>query len=60
MIIELLGRFMIIQWKITPYYPKCNGQAEINNKVMCNILTNIYEVGKTNWQDKLNVVLWAY
>ena len=30
------------------------------NKVICNILRKICEVGITNWQDKLNATLWAY
>lgn len=33
MIIELLGRFMIIHRKSTPYYPKCNGQVERTSHV---------------------------
>lgn len=60
MITELLGIFMIIHQNNTPYYPKCNRHSESTNKVLCNIMTKIYEFDRTNWQDKPNEALWAY
>jgi hypothetical protein len=59
-ITELLGKFMIIHRKSTPYYPRGNGQAESTNKILSGILTKICEVKRTDWESKLHSALWAY
>ena len=39
---ELLGKFMIIHRRSTPYYPRGNGQVEITYKILSGILTKIF------------------
>lgn len=59
-ITELLGKFMIIHMKSTPYYPRGNGQDESTNKILSGILTKICEVKRIDWESKLHSTLWAY
>ncbi|MCO5604491.1 hypothetical protein L7F22_058658 [Adiantum nelumboides] len=52
--IEILIELLSIKHrKSTPYYPRCNGQAENSNKSIKTILTN-------NWDEKLQTTLCAY
>ena len=59
-ITELLGTFMVIHLKSTPYYLRGNGQVESTNKILTGILTKICEVKRTDWESKLHTPLWDY
>ena len=50
---------MIHHKKSTPYYPIYNKLVDSSNKIMCNVLTKTYEVGRKYWAKKLHVMLWA-
>ena len=42
------------------YHPQSNGQAEISNKEIKNILENTIRKSKKDWSVKLDDALWAY
>ncbi|RYA79198.1 hypothetical protein DD594_27955, partial [Enterobacter cloacae complex sp. 4DZ1-17B1] len=46
--------------KSTPYYPRCNGQAESSNKTIKTILTKVVQKKPDQWDLKLQTALWAY
>ena len=56
----LLFEFMVIHKKYAPYHPQANGQAESTNKTLCTALTKIVEGSRSDWEQKLHSVLWAY
>ncbi|MCO5548493.1 hypothetical protein L7F22_001953 [Adiantum nelumboides] len=59
--IEILTElFFIKHRKFTPYYPRCNGQAESSNKTIKTILTKIMQNEPHNWDEQLQTTLWAY
>jgi hypothetical protein len=41
--------FMIVHHKLTTYYPQGNGQVELTNKTMGNILAKLVNVNHINW-----------
>ena len=51
---------MVIHRRSGPYHPQANGQAESTNKVLCTALTKVVEQSRTDWEQKLHSVLWAY
>ena len=57
---QLLTEFMVIHNKSAPYHPQANGQAESSNKTLCTVLTKIVEDSRSDWEQKLSFVLWAY
>ena len=56
----LLNEFMVIHRKYAPYHPQANGQAESTNKALCSALAKVVEGNRTDWEQKLHSVLWAY
>ena len=42
------------------YHPQSNGQAEISNKEIKNMLEKTVNTSKNNWSVKLDKALWAY
>ena len=60
MIEFLLAEFMVLHKKSAPYHPQENGQAESTNKTLCTVLTKIVSESRTDWEQKLPSVLWAY
>ena len=44
----------------TPRYPQANGQAELTNKIVINIIKKRLKKAKGLWADELPGVLWAY
>ena len=56
----LLAEFMVVHKKSAPYHPQANGQAESSNKTICTALTKIVSESRTDWEQKLPSVLWAY
>ena len=56
----MLAEFMILHKRSAPYHPQANGQAESTNKTLCLALTKVVSEIKTDWEQKLSSVLWAY
>ncbi|XP_038688714.1 uncharacterized protein LOC119987883 [Tripterygium wilfordii] len=52
--------FRIKQINSTPYYPQANDQAEVNNKVIINMLEKMMDDNPRVWHKILPEVLWAY
>jgi hypothetical protein len=46
--------------KSTPYHPQANGQVEVTNKDLENILTKTMSMNKKYWSKKLTEATWAY
>ena len=42
------------------YHPQSNGQVEISNREIKNILENIVSTSRKDWSVKLDDALWAY
>ena len=57
---ELSTSYAIVHKKSTPYYPHANGLAESKNKTLQMIFKKTVNENRTNWDQKLNIALWAY
>jgi hypothetical protein len=57
---EIMKEHNIHHRKSTPYHPQANGQAEVTNQELENILTIEISMNKKNWSKKLIEVAWAY
>ncbi|CAM8928960.1 unnamed protein product [Rhodiola kirilowii] len=44
----------------TPYHPQANGQVEVSNREIKNILTKTVGKSRKDWALKLDDALWAY
>ncbi|KAK8681656.1 hypothetical protein V6N13_054058 [Hibiscus sabdariffa] len=44
----------------TAYHPQTNGQAEISNREIKQILEKIVSTSRNDWSSKLDEALWAY
>ena len=42
------------------YHPRLNGQAEVSNREIKNILEKTVNISKRDWSLKLDDALWAY
>jgi hypothetical protein len=51
---------VVVHHRSTVYYPQGNGLAESTNKTLQNILRQIMEANRTDWDRKLHSALWAY
>ena len=57
---EVMEHYQIKHRRSMPYYPQGNGQAEVTNRMLLRILSNmVFEYGN-NWSSYLVDVLWAY
>ena len=56
----LLDEFMVIHQQSAPYHPQTNGEVESINKRLCTALTKVVENSRTDWNQKLHSILWAY
>ena len=45
---------------MTPYHPQANGQVEVSNREVNNILKKIIRTDGRDWASKLLDALWAY
>lgn len=60
MIENLLSQHNIKHKKSTPYHPQTNGQVEVTNKELENILTKVVSSNRKDWANRLVEVIWAY
>ena len=57
---NLLTKYGVRHRAVTPYHPQTNGQAEISNREIKQILEKTVSVSRKDWSLKLNDALWAY
>lgn len=53
LIAQLVKEFETRHKNLTPYHPQFNGQVEVTNKELENILTKIMQVHKRDWVVRL-------
>ena len=56
----LTETYFITHKKSTTYYPQGNGQAESTNKVIGSMLAKLVNDQRSDWDEHLATVLWAY
>ncbi|XP_062080955.1 uncharacterized protein LOC133785755 [Humulus lupulus] len=56
----LLARYGVYHHIALPYHPQSNGQANISNREVKNILEKTVDSSRKNWSKKLDDALWAY
>ena len=56
----LLKRYGVHHRVTTPYHPQANGQVEVSNREVKNILKKIIRQDGKDWAHKLPDALWAY
>ncbi|CAL2259632.1 unnamed protein product [Prunus armeniaca] len=60
---EMLDMAEAFKFKLlqsTSYYAQANGQAELSNNVIINIIRKMLEKNPKQWHEKLSETLWAY
>ncbi len=60
LIAALIKEYEIHHQKSLPYHPQVNGQLEVTNWKLENILTKIVSLHKRDWVTWLPEVVWAY
>lgn len=60
MIEKLLKHHKIKHRTSTPYHPQANGQVEVTNRALENILTKVVHSNKKDWAERLVEAIWAY
>ena len=60
MIEELLNHHKIKHRTSTPYHPQANGQVEVTNRALENILTKVVNNSRKYWAERLVEATWAY
>ncbi|XP_059070597.1 uncharacterized protein LOC131860231 [Cryptomeria japonica] len=60
LIAALVKEYEIHHWKSTPYHPQANGQVEVTNRELENILTKTVALHKRDWAIWLLEAVWAY
>jgi len=53
MIKDLLGQHKIKHRTSTPYHPQTNGQVEVTNRALGDILTKVVSSSRKDWADRL-------
>ena len=56
----LLRKYGVHHRVTTPYHPQENGQVEVSNREVKNILKNLIRMDGRDWTAKLPDALWAY
>eukprot|EP00253_Pinus_taeda_P029207 PITA_29207 len=57
---DLLAHHKIKHITSTPYHPQANGQVEVTNRALEEILTKVVSSGRKDWEDHLVEATWAY
>ena len=57
---KLLRKYGIFHRMATPYHPQSNGQAEVSNREIKEILEKMVNLSIKNWSVHLEDALWAY
>ncbi|KAK8996708.1 hypothetical protein V6N11_020207 [Hibiscus sabdariffa] len=57
---KALQRYGVRHRIATAYHPQTNGQAEISNREIKQILEKIVNTNRKDWSPKLDEALWAY
>eukprot|EP00253_Pinus_taeda_P012694 PITA_12694 len=60
MIEELLSHHKIKHRTSTHYHPQTNGQVEVTNRALENILTKVVSNNMKDWEKRLVEATWAY
>jgi hypothetical protein len=60
LITDLMELYKIKHRKTTTYHPQENGQVEVTNRELENILTKTVQFHHRDWANKLSEVVWAY
>jgi len=60
MIEELLNHHKVKHRTSTPYHPQANGQVEVTNGALENILTKVMSSSRKDWTKRLVETTWAY
>ena len=56
----LLKKYGVHHLVTTPYHPQANGEVEVSNREVKNILKKIIRPNGKDWAHKLPDALWAY
>ena len=54
------AKFKIKKYFSTPRFSQSNGQVEVFNKVILDVIKKSLQAAKEKWADELPSVLWAY
>ena len=57
---KLMSRYGVRHVMGLAYHPQSNGQAEISNREIKNILEKIVNESRKDWSTKIDDALWAY
>ena len=57
---KLMRRYRVRHVMSLAYHPQSNGQVEISNREIKNILEKTVNVSRKDWSAKLDDALWAY
>ena len=60
MFAKLMSRYGVKHAMGLAYHPRSNGQVEVSNREIKNILEKIVNTSKKDWALKLDDALWAY
>ncbi|KAK8715707.1 hypothetical protein V6N13_043035 [Hibiscus sabdariffa] len=60
LIAKALQRYEIIHKIATTYHPQKNGQVEVSNREIKQILEKVVNTRRKDWSPKLDEALWAY
>ena len=60
MIAKILSRYGVKHVMVLAYHPQSNGQAEISNREIKNVLEKTVNTSRKDWLVKLGDALWAY
>jgi hypothetical protein len=57
---KLLRKYGVKHRVATPYHPQTNGQVEVSNREIKQILEKTVSIFRKDWSERLTEALWAY